>query len=201
MGYKVSWPKTFLSKYGGVFTEVLFRGVPRLSTVHAKNVETLERREVVTYRDAVMRRVDSEGNTWVAVTNRKQRMSLVDVLPFGTTPLKLFLPPSGEQLPRWSQVGPGCVELMKNSDPEVVLHLGSAVYPKLGKMFRKMGIVPEAPRALGGAELPWCKTSNRACKPFRKATVALATGSGGIDTSILSRPWAIYAASDWIGLA
>jgi hypothetical protein len=201
LGYRFSRPKHFVSKVGGVFTEVLYLSTPVKDLSFPLRQTRWTVRAPRSFSEAASSRCDREGTIRVLEHRRKERFSIHGVRFLRTVPLKLFLPSAGVQLPRWSMVGPGCLELAKHCDPEVVYHLGSAAFAKLGPLMRSGGIVPEAPRSLGGTDLPWCATSNRACKPFRKVAAALATGAGGTDTSVLSRPWSVFAASDWVGLA
>nr|QNS17453.1 RNA-dependent RNA polymerase [Serbia narna-like virus 2] len=224
LGYVFSPGKHFVSRFGAVFLERVYR--PRLSvslprkrtalltldadgTCHWLVREAGSLPRVPTYSEVSTlprpSRFWSRQGIWMVARRRMRQRRIVGLDPIPTVPIRLFMPGGSKgkvrdcQIPWWASVGPA-VEALEERGSTVVLRLASTFFGNLGEVFRTLGIVPEAPRSLGGANLPWCKTSRRACRAHRKAAVGLCTGALQ-DLSFLSRPWSAHTTSSWWDLA
>nr|QPN36958.1 hypothetical protein [Praha narna-like virus 2] len=203
LGYQFNDKKHFLSPTGGVFTEVLFKlkgtiGRPDV-TVKTTDDVTIPRTEItrLPYSDIVTLRnhpTDVNLKIYRRTTiqqHKKWKWHSVDFIP--AIPLKGMTQTSDKD-------GNSMALTIGHTSKEQAAHLPKVIqarmirilnktYQPVVTLFRRRGVLPEAPQSLGGLGL-WFSpsTSKTRCKGHRRAIALLAYGGNEwCDPTFLSR--------------
>uniref|UniRef100_A0AAU7BNV1 RNA-dependent RNA polymerase n=1 Tax=Obscuromonas narnavirus 2 TaxID=3157915 RepID=A0AAU7BNV1_9VIRU len=164
IGFELNVPKSFVSDKSGVFTEHAFH---------------------VVFKESL------EAEPFPSLENPRKLVEVVtakDIRLLGDVPVSAFVP--SEELPLEVTLGPSLTgaldsfEITVKEEVKVCLkRAASLVMPSLVEKLIKLRIDPGAPRALGGAELPWME-------PILKETRLAASimASGNFLSAVLKDP-------------
>lgn len=201
IGYKTNDKKHYVSKIGGVFTEIMFSGIvgKKDKPYHEKKIskwQSVNRLKLAHLPFNVIAgcKPDPKNPTTHRIIKRdvvvRRLTSYISGIKFSKAfPIKGILSHTST-CERLVSIGQNTKEFLKYSNEERVIDAARYGMRQMIVNLRKEGIIPEAPHSLGGANLWFARTPASRCKGHRRAIAAFAYGlSDLLDGGLLGRCW------------